>query len=56
MIHEQASINNYTEMDERLEPIPLKIQPVKLILRYAGRGEPVLQNDTELILLEGLRD
>lgn len=39
-------------VDEPLEPIPLKIQPVKLILRYVGRGEPVLQSDTELILFD----
>ncbi len=39
-------------LDEPLEPIPLKVQPIKLILRYAGRGEPILQGDTELILFD----
>lgn len=36
-------------LDERLVPIPLKVQPIKLILKYAGRGEPVLQSDTVLV-------
>jgi hypothetical protein len=30
-------------IDMRLEAVPVEVQPVRLRLRYAGEGEPILQ-------------
>ena len=39
-------------LDEPLKPLPVKTGTVRGFLRYAGKGEPILQGDTELHLFE----
>ena len=34
-------------LDEPLKPLPVKTGTVRVLLRYAGKGEPILQGDTE---------
>lgn len=39
-------------LEDMLEPIPLEVQTIKLLVTYVGEGKPILQNDVELSLFD----
>lgn len=51
-VRPEEALDDTSLIDEPLEPIPLRVRPIRLKLRYGGRGEPILQSDAELNLYD----
>lgn len=49
---DEYNVSELLMMDEPLDPIPLESGTINILLVYAGEGEPIVQSDTLLPLID----